>query len=211
MKKSLIIILTIITLISCSKDWRYLGQNPPGETPEIFAPNIISGISRIHTYPAISPDGKQILWMKLPPKIMEVHYEKGEWSNPAPYEPLKNIIALRPGFDPGGNLLFSSAQIPDGKGRQDIWKLNKKGVFINFGDPINTPYLENCQSFTKTGDIYYSSYVQGKRWNRGIVVSKYINGEYFEAYAIVQQLLKDKKTASYPPLQDLKRRIESKF
>lgn len=40
---------------------------------------------------------------------------------------------------------------------------------------------------------------------------KYINGEYFEAYAIVQQLLKDKKTASYPPLQDLKRRIESKF
>jgi hypothetical protein len=40
---------------------------------------------------------------------------------------------------------------------------------------------------------------------------KYINGDYFEAYAIVQQLLKDKKTASYPPLQDLRRRIESKF
>ncbi|MDC7232113.1 MAG: hypothetical protein PQJ58_02685 [Spirochaetales bacterium] len=40
---------------------------------------------------------------------------------------------------------------------------------------------------------------------------KYINGEYFEAYAIVQQLLNDKQTASYPPLQDLKRRIESKF
>uniref|UniRef100_UPI00260404F9 hypothetical protein n=1 Tax=Oceanispirochaeta sp. TaxID=2035350 RepID=UPI00260404F9 len=40
---------------------------------------------------------------------------------------------------------------------------------------------------------------------------KYINGEYFEAYAIVQQLLGNKTTASYPPLQDLKRRIESKF
>jgi len=40
---------------------------------------------------------------------------------------------------------------------------------------------------------------------------KYINGDYFEAYAIVQQLLGDKKTSSYPPLQDLKRRIESKF
>jgi len=40
---------------------------------------------------------------------------------------------------------------------------------------------------------------------------KYINGDYFEAYAIVQQLLGDKKTASYPPLLDLKRRIESKF
>ena len=40
---------------------------------------------------------------------------------------------------------------------------------------------------------------------------KYINGEYFEAYAIVQQLLNDRDNASYPPLQDLKRRIESKF
>ena len=40
---------------------------------------------------------------------------------------------------------------------------------------------------------------------------KFIQGDYFEAYAIVQQLLSDKKTASYPPLQDLKRRIESKF
>ncbi len=40
---------------------------------------------------------------------------------------------------------------------------------------------------------------------------KYINGEYFEAYAIVQQLLRDQDNASYPPLQDLKRRIESKF
>ncbi len=40
---------------------------------------------------------------------------------------------------------------------------------------------------------------------------KYINGQYFEAYAIVQQLLNNRDNASYPPLQDLKRRIESKF
>ena len=44
-----------------------------------------------------------------------------------------------------------------------------------------------------------------------IAEEKYINGDYFEAYAIVQQLLKDKDNASYTPLQDLKRRIESKF
>jgi len=40
---------------------------------------------------------------------------------------------------------------------------------------------------------------------------KYIDGNYFEAYAIVQQLLKNKNNAAYSPLQDLKRRIESKF
>jgi WD40-like Beta Propeller Repeat len=178
-KNTSIIILTFLMFLGCSSsDWQYLGQERPGEMPEIFAPGIISGISRLHTYPAISPDGKQILWMTLPPKIMEVHYENGEWSNPAPYEPLKDIMALRPEFDQRGNLLFSSAQIPDGKGGQDIWQLNEKGEFINFGGPINTPNLENCPSFTKTGDIYYSSYVQGKRWDRGILMSKFIKGKY---------------------------------
>ena len=177
MKKTFIIIITII-LLGCSKDWQYLGQYPPGERPEVFAEGIISGLGRVHSFPAISKDGKQILWMTLPPKIMEVHYEKGKWSEPSPYEPLKDIVALRPNFGPCGDLLFSSAQIPDGKGSLDIWRLNDKGEILNLGDPINTKYLETCHSFTNTGDMYYTSYVQDKKWDRGIMVSKFKDGEY---------------------------------
>ena len=105
MKQLVIIILTLLFLHGCSSsDWQYLGQKPPGETPEVFAPDIISGISRIHTYPAISPDGKQILWMILPPKTMEVYYEKGEWSEPHIYKPFSDRIYIRPGFDLEGIL-----------------------------------------------------------------------------------------------------------
>ncbi len=40
---------------------------------------------------------------------------------------------------------------------------------------------------------------------------KYVQGNFFEALAIVERLLLDKNNQKYPPLLDLKRRIESKI
>lgn len=56
----LIIVLLIITpqlLFSqnnIESNWKYFGQNPPGEKPEIFAPGIISGKGRIHCFPTFT-------------------------------------------------------------------------------------------------------------------------------------------------------------
>lgn len=44
-----------------------------------------------------------------------------------------------------------------------------------------------------------------------IAEEKYIQGNYFEALRIVNQLLKDSNNQNYPPLLELKRRIESKI
>lgn len=178
MKTYLIIIPLILSLLSCSKEWQYLAQDRPEERPRIFAPDIISGRGLVHSCPAISKDGKQILWMTLPPTVMEVHYDHGNWSDPAPYAPLKDIAALRPGFGPKNILYFSSAQLPDGFGSLDIWRLNSKGDIVNVGSPVNTRFIETAQSFDGHGDIYYTSHIQGKRWDRGIVVSKFRNGAY---------------------------------
>lgn len=182
MKKLPIIVLLILTFIGCSNDWNYLGQKPPGETPEIFAPGIISGISRLHTYPAISPDGKQILWMVLPPRTMEVYYKNGAWSEPHIFKPFSDRRYIRPGFDLNGTLYISSAQIPSGYGNLDIWAMKNTTDsitdLINFGAPVNTDKIETGQSFTRNGDIFYTSYVPGKRWDRGIAMSKYMNGTY---------------------------------
>jgi Tol biopolymer transport system component len=200
MKKYLIAILVLLSLMSCSKEWQYLAQDKPGERPEIFAPGVISGRGRMHCYPTISHNGKQILWMTLPPKIMEVHYSKGIWSDPAPYEPLNDIVALRPNFGPNGDLYFSSSQIQDGLGSQDIWRLNSNGDVINIGSPVNTKYIETAQSFRNNGDIYYTSYVQDKRWDRGIVMSKYENGAYQTPQLLPENInIPDPKTIDYLP------------
>ena len=44
-----------------------------------------------------------------------------------------------------------------------------------------------------------------------IAENKYLAGNYFEALAIVERLLKDKRNQGYPPLLELKRRLEAKI
>ncbi len=44
-----------------------------------------------------------------------------------------------------------------------------------------------------------------------IAENKYLAGEYFEALAIVERLLKDKRNRNYPPLLELKKRLEAKI
>lgn len=44
-----------------------------------------------------------------------------------------------------------------------------------------------------------------------IAENKYLAGEYFEALAIVERLLKDKRNRNYPPLLELKKRLKAKI
>ena len=190
----------ILILVSCSRNWQYLEQEPPGDKPEIFAEGIISGQGRIHSYPAISKDGKQILWMILPPKIMEVHVEKGKWTDPAEYEPLSSYACLRPGFHPDGTLYFSSAQPPGGFGSLDLWYLDEANIPRNVGPPVNTRTLQTGQSFTTSGDMYYTSHVQGKKWERGIVWATWKNGQFVNAQPLPETInTPDINTIDYLP------------
>lgn len=43
----------------------YLGQKPPGETPEIFALGIVSSIWGLHSTAAFSPDGNTVMWSPM--------------------------------------------------------------------------------------------------------------------------------------------------
>ena len=62
----------------------YLGQKPPGLTPEIFAPGIIS--TEHEEFKAVfSPDGKELyyqLWGAPFPVILMMKEENGVWTKP---------------------------------------------------------------------------------------------------------------------------------
>ncbi len=45
-----------------TEDSLYLGQTPPGNTPEVFARNILSSDNQEHGSPSFSPDGKEVFW-----------------------------------------------------------------------------------------------------------------------------------------------------
>ena len=66
----------------------YLGQKPPGLTPEIFAPGIISQEEFIEFKGAFSPDGQEYYFYKhsLPDIIPTLYFtkvENGVWTEPA--------------------------------------------------------------------------------------------------------------------------------
>src|SRR5215212_7411832 len=66
---------------------KYLGQEPPGKIPQIFAPGIVSTDAYEHSAPAFSPEGNTVLWTVIaqhkPSYLLEMKLENGVWTQPA--------------------------------------------------------------------------------------------------------------------------------
>ena len=43
----------------------YLGQTPPGDTPELFRPGIVSSVWGLHSTAVFSPDGNEVYWAPM--------------------------------------------------------------------------------------------------------------------------------------------------
>jgi len=192
---------------SQNKDFRgpYLGQKPPGMTPEIFAPRIISEAGyQLHSFPAISPDGCEIYWAVIPPKIMFMKQIAGVWTKPevAPFTE-KNIQA--PVFPPDGNRLYFQITRETGFGSLDIWYVERTDNGWsdpkNLGTPPNSEKMEAQPSFTSDGTMYFTGSLEGVLWDRGIyrsrlrsidgkysipeLLNKPINTEFIDAYPFI--------------------------
>ena len=161
----------------------YLGQPPPGDTPVVFAPGIVSDSLQQHGAPSFSPDGSVVFWQSN----RELKNDKGEW--------LSNSMTMRrigetwtkPEVSPYSSMPFFS---PDG---QRIYFDNEKNglcVVEKQGSSWSEPksvhlvsrYPELKQAFypsiARNGTIYFMGYAEGMRNNFGIYRAELINGEY---------------------------------
>ena len=185
--RSLLIIILMI-LIQCSpnipssESIDYFNQQPPGIKPELFAAEIFSNTGhRLHGFPAFSPDGKEIYWPVIPPKILYIQKENNRWfeSEMAPFSE-GNIQA--PIFSINGKQLFFQMSDPEGYGSLDIWYVERAdtgwSIKKNIGSPPNSDQIESQPSFTKNGTIYFTGYYEKGLLNRGIYKSRYINNKY---------------------------------
>ena len=147
---------------------KYLNEEPPGLTPKIFAPGIVSVENQFEYGSTFSADGKEFYYALNVGKKPEIHFIKFE--NNAWTKPVKLIGHEKYGYnDPfltpdGKRLFFISDRALDGKSDVkdiDIWyaERTKTGWSepINAGDEINTDKNEYYISFTKTGKMYFSS------------------------------------------------------
>ena len=90
----------------------YLGQQPPGETPEPFAPGIVN-TDAIELNGVVSPDGREFFFTRVIDDVFVMHRcllgEDGSWSAPEPvytYPDRAPGLAVDMAYSPDGSRLY---------------------------------------------------------------------------------------------------------
>ncbi len=144
----------------------YLGQKPPGQRPERFAPGILSAAPFLERL-AFSPDGKECFFTVgtadySASSLYITRYEKGAWTPqvPAPFAAGFERSG-EPFFSPDGKRLHFTAQVKDSGSRMDIWMVDRTaqgwGTPIRLPSPINSNANEFCFSRVLDGTMYFLS------------------------------------------------------
>jgi len=173
----------------------YLGQEPPGITPEVFGPGVISVEENFeHSAAVFSPDGTVVFWCtnvdwyteKRQTGMLRLYFMKminGKWTAPriAPFA--KDIRVERPTFSPDGNrLYFESFSNPNNMDDLDIFVVERNGETWSDPEPlssvINTSAIERIHCFTGDGSFYFSRNPFTR--SEEIFVSKWVDGKFTE-------------------------------
>jgi hypothetical protein len=143
----------------------YLGQNPPGLVPQVFAEGVISTTAR-ELNSVFSPDGNLFLFTRRDDtetyRIMEVRYGAGGWSNPSVTSYTQGHSAVDPAVSWDNNLVYFGSDRPGSLGDSDIWVVERLpdggwGEPRNLGHPVNTNGNENHASPTRGGTLFFHS------------------------------------------------------
>jgi Tol biopolymer transport system component len=167
----------------------YLGQKPPGMTPEVFAPGIVSTeIGEFNA--AFSPDGKEFYYSVNEPSGRETMkfmiYLEDRWTPPQPVPFVSSRNDCDPFFSHDGDRLYfistrpKKDKIPSKD--WDIWYVEKRGADwsdpINIGPPVNSDGDEYYVSLTKDRTIYFASNRAGGLGSFDLYRSRFVDGHY---------------------------------
>ena len=167
------LVLSLATAKAADVTGPYFGQTPPGKTPRIFAPGILSLSNRLEARIAFSPDGNECFftvpsdynWSKV-----QLYYTKcvnNVWTRQmlAPFS--LGGSQFEPFFSADGNRLYFTC---DANGTADIWMVQRTpqgwGTPQVLAAPINSSASEGNYSETTSGTAYfYSNRSGGMGWN----------------------------------------------
>jgi len=156
----------------------YLGQKPPGITPELFAAGIVSTDADEYAF-EISSSGNEILFSRNGTLILITRNKDGAWNQPevAPFS--GQYIDGESCFSPDGNKIYfcSRRPVPDGNSIRNVWISEKSnGIW-------GKPYHLNNLIYSKS--IHAPTVAaNGNIYDDGIVRFRYVDGEYLPAEKI---------------------------
>lgn len=200
MKKLLLVLIALAlqsTFIFCQnvqKDFPvlkgpYLGQKPPGMTPELFAPGIVStGLNERDI--TFTPDRKELYFTARfngSSAIVTCKIVNGKWTAPE----VAKFSSKYPDFEPfiscDGSIFYFCSNRPldnnsDPIKGSNIWVMkkegNKWGKPIPLGEPINGKGNVYFPTVTKSGTMYFTRREADEK--EYIYRSKFVNGKFQE-------------------------------
>ena len=189
-------ILSIFNNLNAKEDWPvlkgpYLGQKPPGKTPEIFAPGIISTKKYGESGGAFNKDGCIFLFNRRNTSeehktIYFTELKNGIWTKPAPVSFNSKFNDWSFNFGPDGKTLYFSSKRPISAGSKpahNIWMTQLTSVgwdnpkILEY--PVNTPdSSESSPSLTRNKTLYFHSNRSGGLGKIDLYCARLINGKY---------------------------------
>lgn len=168
----------------------YLGQQPPGEEPVMFAPELFRDIYRSYGTPTFSPDGKELFFYGyfMPgigySRIWWMREEDGKWTAPE-LAPFSNYTSWGPAFSDDGNRLYFASRTPvegNPATSNDLWFVEKvNGKWSepqNPGTPPNrSNYNEMDPQLSADGSIYFKAFGPGSN-GTGMYKSQFKDNKY---------------------------------
>jgi Tol biopolymer transport system component len=161
----------------------YLGQKPPGMTPEIFAPGIVStGFHEMFSY--FTPDAKEFyfqLWKAPFPVILVMKEKNGQWTKPEVASFSGRYFAKFCLSPDGNTIVLTSSEPRSGQGESTkkyttrILKRTETGW--ERAAFIEQTFGSLAPSITSKGNLYFFIEVRPPD-KSDIHVSKYKNGDY---------------------------------
>jgi hypothetical protein len=163
----------------------YLGQKPPGDTPEIFAPGVVSTQFDEHIA-FFSPDGNELFFRLLdaPHSVaLVMKQENGRWTRPQVL-PFAEHYGAKFTLAPDGNTIVVGSNRPlSGKGEpaenHSFWSVRRAET--GWGEPELLLEVDGgYPSISNQGNLYfYSDSLEG--FGAGdIFVSRLVDGSYQE-------------------------------
>ncbi|MGD8536784.1 MAG: hypothetical protein PVF66_13125, partial [Candidatus Aminicenantes bacterium] len=194
------LIFVILFFINCEQQQDftelkgpYLGQKPPGMTPEVFAPGIISTGSQGEGCSAFTLDGKIFCFNRRTPSeehktIYLTEIEEGKWTKPVPAPFNSEYPDWDFHFAPDSQTFLFTSKRPVKQNDppsqySNIWvtKLTDSGWtpprMLEY--PINISSNHDCGgTLTKDGTLYFFSRREGGLGQSDIYRARLVDGRY---------------------------------
>jgi hypothetical protein len=179
----------------------YLGQKPPGLTPEIFAPGIVStGLQELNS--VFSPDGREFYFCVRnmgASSLFVMKCTQSVWGRPEPLPFAGPYNDIDVSLSPDGRRLFFCSNRPvagggPAKEDYDIWACAQAGDSWgppeHLGDAANSPRDDFFPVAKKSRALYFNSQRAGPGTN-DIYMCRWVDGRYAPAEKLGPEINSD--------------------